>query len=637
MSQKSLKGSNDKSKTVKAPLNLKFVPATVFVLFALFAFWLLALKNEVYLFAAQDHSLFVGDSSFFIDKMQVPGGLAQWVGCYLTQFFYYPWLGALLLIVLWAAIYILIMRTFRIPAAWGALAIVPLFALLVSEVDMGYWIYYLKIPGYWFSQSVSILLLLLGILAGRNTSLKMRRVWLVVWAVAFYPLIGFWAIVGTLIMSFQWAILRDEEAAGKPSVRSIMRGWTNHLIAAALFGLIPLLYYQLYCRTRLEDMWTANLPIFQNDNVTSGILTVPFIVVVACLFVYAVAPLRKSLNYNATRWLALDSVALMAGLCWMTHYCAYDNYNYNAEMRMYRAMDEFDFGKVLQEAAAVPGPMTRQMVVSKNIALMHLNRCGYDMFKYDNSGESPYVFDSLRVHLVQTAGPMIYLQYGKANFACRWSIENSVEFGFSVNRLKTLVRCAMISGENKVAQKYLNILNNTTFYKDWAEEKLKMLRDKKLYRQSPEYKLIQPLRVFSNTLDGDEGLVEMYLINYFSHMHRKEKKFQEQTLVFSLIQKDIQMFWPRFFNYATLHEQEDMPIHYQEAAYLYGKLEHEVDISRMPFDEDKIVNRYASFQQTTQSLMRNGMKPEQVGEATRNTFGDTFWWFYFFCRNIQSY
>jgi hypothetical protein len=129
----------------------------------------------------------------------------------------------------------------------------------------------------------------------------------------------------------------------------------------------------------------------------------------------------------------------------------------------------------------------------------------------------------------------------------------------------------------------------------------------------------------------------MYLINYFSNMHSKELKFQEQTLAFALIQKDIQMFWPRFFNYATLHEKEPMPIHYQEAAYLYGQLEHEIDISNMPFDKERVVKRYQQFQTESQALLRNGMSTEQVGQELKYKYGDTFWWFYFFCRNVHTY
>ena len=164
-----------------------------------------------------------------------------------------------------------------------------------------------------------------------------------------------------------------------------------------------------------------------------------------------------------------------------------------------------------------------------------------------------------------------------------------------------------------------------------------MLNDKRKFEASQEYKDINPLRNFNNTLDGDQGLCEMYLIQYFSNMMNDDPKFQEQTLAFALIQKDIQLFWPRFFAYASMHENESMPIHYQEAAYLYGHLEHGVAIDKMPFNEERIVKRYEAFQNATQRLLRNGLSSPEVGEQVKSQFGDTFWWFYFFCRDVHSY
>jgi hypothetical protein len=80
-----------------------------------------------------------------------------------------------------------------------------------------------------------------------------------------------------------------------------------------------------------------------------------------------------------------------------------------------------------------------------------------------------------------------------------------------------------------------------------------------------------------------------------------------------------------------------MPIHYQEAAYLYGHLEQKVDISQLPFDKERIVNRYAAFQQTSNKLVQQGKSPEEVGSYMKANYGDTFWWFYFFCRGLSSY
>ena len=129
----------------------------------------------------------------------------------------------------------------------------------------------------------------------------------------------------------------------------------------------------------------------------------------------------------------------------------------------------------------------------------------------------------------------------------------------------------------------------------------------------------------------------MYLLNYFSNSQNPEPMFQEQTLVYALVSKDIDRFWKRFFQYATLHIKEPMPIHYQEAAFLYGNLEKTVDISKMPFDRDRILGRFANFQRASQMYAREGMSVEQMGEAMRPEFGDTFWWFYFFCKGVKSY
>ena len=617
----------------KATKRIKRLPVITSALFVIGAFYCLIHHADT-LFMAQDRSLFIADTSFWNDKMTFIGGFSQWAGCFLTQFFYYPWAGASLLIVLWTLLAWMLTKTYRLNGMQATLALVIPAALLLSEIDLGYWIYFFKQPGYWFSQTLSVMLMTGEIWA----SSRLRGWWkigsVVVLTTLCYPLIGFWALAAAF-----WA---GAEAALSPADGRTRIG--TGLASVASIIAVPMACYMAgYVRQRFEDLWTVNFPLFGDNTVSTLVPTVPFIVI-ACWPAVLLAAQRwnekqehKTLTGKRLALAMTGSIALSLALPAAVYALAYDNYNYKAEIRIYRAIDENDFDRVLDEVSKVPGPMTRQMVISKNIALMNKGIIGDCMFKYDNSGEPPYTYDSLHVHMVHTAGPQIYYQYGKANFACRWAIENGVEYGFNFNDLKMLTRCAMISGEKEVAMKYIQILSNTLFQKAWAQERLNELQHPALYQQSAEYKNIMPLRCFRNTLDGDEGLVEMYLINYFSHMNLKQPKFQETALVYSLIQKDISLFWPKFFGYANLHETEPMPIHYQEAAYLYGNLEKNIDIQKMPFDQQRIVKRYAEFQNMSQSMLAQGMTAEQVGEACKPVFGDTFWWFYFFCRNVKSY
>ena len=172
-----------------------------------------------------------------------------------------------------------------------------------------------------------------------------------------------------------------------------------------------------------------------------------------------------------------------------------------------------------------------------------------------------------------------------------------------------------------------------------------LVKNPKLLSQYEEFTNVKELQSHMGTvLDGDNGLPEMYLINYFSNtMNKDSKLLQEVTLTYALIQKDIQLFWPRFFLYAQMHQGEEMPLYYQQAAFLYGNLEPQnVDIRRMPFDKEKVINAYESFHNLSQKLIEqqkalNGsVDQKKIAEEMKPMYGDTFYWFYFFCRDIQS-
>ena len=124
------------------------------LLFPLAAYIILLLHAD-YLHAVAEGDMFIGGQAFFEETLRTPGGFWTWIGCFLTQFFTYPWLGALILVAIWTATYIMLTDAFRLKGWHSLLAWIPIFALLVSVIDIGYWLYYIMMPGYWFSQSVS--------------------------------------------------------------------------------------------------------------------------------------------------------------------------------------------------------------------------------------------------------------------------------------------------------------------------------------------------------------------------------------------------------------------------------------------------------------------------------------------------
>ena len=135
---------------------------------------LLAYERHV-LWKIQEQSLFLDTSLFFRQQMVAPGGLLTYVGSFLTQLLYYPVLGVAVLCVWWGLLLELMRRTFRIGNPWSMLLLVPIALLLVANVDMGYWIYPIKLKGWYFDATVGLTAVVALLLAYR--SLSAHRMW----------------------------------------------------------------------------------------------------------------------------------------------------------------------------------------------------------------------------------------------------------------------------------------------------------------------------------------------------------------------------------------------------------------------------------------------------------------------------
>lgn len=128
------------------------------VAFVIVAYILLPIMNAPYLYALQEHSLFVTGHTFMEETVKHHGGWLVWISCYLTQFFYYPWLGSSIIIAMWVATYFVCIKGFMLNDKWAWTAILPLTFRLYDLLSLGYWLYYAKEPGYAFESTVTMLL-----------------------------------------------------------------------------------------------------------------------------------------------------------------------------------------------------------------------------------------------------------------------------------------------------------------------------------------------------------------------------------------------------------------------------------------------------------------------------------------------
>ena len=76
-----------------------------------------------------------------------------------------------------------------------------------------------------------------------------------------------------------------------------------------------------------------------------------------------------------------------------------------------------------------------------------------------------------------------------------------------------------------------------------------------------------------------------------------------------------------------------IPTHYQEALLLYAQIDRRADISKFNLDE-KVKKRFSEFTKLTSKY--KGMTEQQMAPYFKKDYGDTYWYFYFFIREIKS-
>ena len=572
--------------------NTKSVVALYVSLLAFIAFvvYVLYLNQEVF-YTAHDRSEFVCGAPFFHTLLSKPFGLMQYVGAWLTQLFCRPAVGVGVLVLIWLLIYVVGTKAFRLQGSASALMLLPVACLLTSVVDLGYWIYISPIRGYWFSQSVAYLVMLLLLYVARCTPRKWHLVWYLL-GIAIYPVLGWFALLFIICLA----------VVEKPTWRELIA------IVLLLFS-IPIWHTQLYSNLKYDDVVLAGFPRFVTASDKSEHLSIPFMVLAA---VSMLLPLCNRFLRQAV----IPVLCTLVGIIFTWNQMFYDK-NYINEMRMVRYASNDDWKEVLQMAEINKRP-TSTMVFLKNIALMHEGGLLDRSFKLSNDAENIYNPDTLHVTLLDIASPLVYYNYGMINEAIRLSFENAIQAGFSPFYLKMLSRCALAKGDEKLVERYTTILHQRPFYGNWQPSAVNPM-------------VCELQKCYSDELTGVENS-DSYLVNGISLWYESDSKLaSEQALFYAMMRCDSRRFWPALRKFVKLHMDEQFPLHAMEAYILYMDKAPEEKRMMLPV-EKSVYERYKRFWAVLETKAKPGMTIEKVGEEMRKDFGDTYWWYNIFGR-----
>ena len=558
--------------------------------FILFVVYILYINQEVF-YTAHDRSEFIFGAPFFNTLMSKPFGLMQYVGAWLTQFFCEPAVGAGVLAVIWALTVFVGIKAFRLQGSASALMLLPVACLLVSVVDLGYWIYVSTIRGYWFSQSVGYLVMLLLLWAARCTPRKWHLIWYLL-GVCIYPVLGWFALLFVLCLAV------SEKTTWREFVGIILLAFT-----ASIW------HTQFYSNLKYDDVVMAGLPRFETPSDSTPHLSYPF-------WLLGAASVLISLGSKYLAKWFVPVLCTAAGIFYTYSQMYYDK-NYIDEMRMVRYAEDDNWKEVLNLAEENKKPTSTMMFI-KNIALMNEGGLLDRSFKLGNDAANLYNPDSLHVTLLDIASPLVYYNYGMINEAIRLSFENAIQAGFSPFYLKMLTRCALAAGDKKLVERYTTILHHRPFYDNWQPAPV-----------SAKIKELQ--KCYPDEITGVENS-DSYLVNGISLWYESDSKVaSEQSLLYAMLRCDSRRFWASLRKYVKLHMDEQFPLHAMEAYILFMDKAPEAKRMMLPV-EKSVYERYKQFWDALEDKAKPGMTIDAVGKEMYDEYGDTYWWYNIFGR-----
>ena len=434
----------------------------------------------------EQYQLFLFDSAYVWDIIALPGGVADLLGRFSTQFFLYAWVGSAIIAVLLSVVQLLTLRL----ADWGrfyGLSYVPAFLLWVFLLDEnalmgGVWAVVLTLSASW----------LIDMMIEGWT----RRILTAV----VVPLL-FW-IAGPLCIVFCLLQIRRHNLL--PWYISLLLVYV--LMPLALAHCLPVpdcslwrgIHYHRYPTVFPAMLWMAALSLLvlvwgvkgiKGVQGVKGVQLFSFVSFAVVIVVMGVVVWKNS-NFKAEKTMKYDFMA------------CHQQWN--------RILDTIDEEK----------PNNQIGVTVQNLALAKHGTLLNKMFEYNQNGMLGLLPEVQRDATSPMPTAEAYYHLGLTYIAQRTVFEAQeaiLDFQKSARCYKRLAQTNLINGDYEVARKYLMALKKTLFYSHWANETLALLGNEKAIAEHPEYGTLRSLAMKNDFYFSDNVtpsvLESLYLNN----------------------------------------------------------------------------------------------------------------------------
>ncbi len=465
---------------------MKSLRALYTLLFGVAVLLFFGLAYPHHLHYQEQYQLFLFDSAYVWEIVKLPGGIADLLGRFCTQFFLFAWVGALIIAVLLSAVQTLTLKL----VSWGrlyGLSFVPSFLLWLFLLDEN-----ALLGGVW----ALLLTLLASCGFDRLPSGPVQRILLI----ATIPIL-YWIVGPVCVVFFLLQALRPKQAA-----------WYYGVFVLLATMLVILSYY---------------LPV-PADRLWFGIhyhrypTVIPVLLWVASLSVFILTLVARSCH----RWVNASSHSVVTLFSFVIvaismGYLVWNNSNFKAEKVMrYDFMARHQQWNRILATINAEKPNNQIGVTVQNLALAMRGILTDHLFEYNQNGIAGLLPDVERDATSPLPTAEAFYQLGMINVAQRTVFEAQeaiLDFQKSARCYKRLAQTNLILGNYEVARKYLMALQKTLFYRDWANETLPLLRDEKTIANHPEYGHLRQWAYAEDFYFSDHVTPEMLEDLFFSN------------------------------------------------------------------------------------------------------------------------
>ena len=483
---------------------------------AVFLFWWLACP--ALLSFQEQYQLFLMDGDYIGQLLAVPDGFARCVAEYLTQYYISHALGALVLAIIFVIIHRLVWR---------------LMAAVSDTASGHYALSFIPVLSLWLmlgDESVLLtfaiaLILALATMWVYEVAGKRLRVYLIILLI---PLL-YWLAGPVVLMFAAWVTIRQFQTMDSK--------WTGLLI-----GVLAIIY-ALACI--LVSSWLVPYPLFR---LFYGIDYYRFVEVYYWMFLitmvlsvvipavmFWVPMLRRG---RITGY--IEAVILLAAFL-LLRPSFYDSRK--AEVMEYDYLVRCQNWSAILAKADKKTPDLPMTVCATNLALGMSGQLGERLFDYYQNGTQGLVplFERNFASILLTGE--VYWQLGLVNNAQQFAFEAMEaipNYAKSCRAVKRLAETNLVNGEYAVARKYLQMLQKTLAYHQWAERTLPLLGNEKAINEHPVYGRLRQMRLKDDFLFSERELDKIFgqLV-----MHNQRNGLALQYLLAApLLNRDVNTF-----------------------------------------------------------------------------------------------